>query len=97
MKAKFKIGDDVVFSVTTKRKRFKWFYLREAKKEIHDAEPSLFRVTDVNIETCYGGIQVHYNLRGTNITRSGFLQGDHSSASVTENLIRAREMELELA
>lgn len=95
MKPKFKIGDSIIFK-GSKNRKMKFFDRVFGKKEQfkvveHNVTARVYIVTDIWIEICYGGTQIHYNLRGT------FLDGKSLECGVEERTIRAREIELERA
>lgn len=99
VKPAFKIGDHVVFKGTTGRKKKlldRWFDTKKAPEEI--AIPAqVFRVTDHVVETCYGGVQVHYVLRGLGIGADGYGFSHNAAIGVEREMTKAREVELEAA
>lgn len=102
---KFEIGDEVIFKGTRGKKRFSLF----KKKDIVDEKDQsfipaqIFRVTDRKYEECYGGVQLHYNLRAMTYGEGGFsgyeglLTGISYFRHDGNGVITAREIELEVA
>lgn len=89
--AKFKIGDEVCFVGTKGKKKFSMW--KKIDQEIL-VGAQVFRVVDVIVETCYGGTQVHYNLRAMAYGHDDVASCD-SLVGVQRDLVRAREIELE--
>ncbi len=94
MKPKFEIGDEVIFT-KSKNQTVKFSmdkFLRKDKNKIEyelmKLEPRIFYVTDIKVDICYGGCQIHYNLRG--LTHKSPLISD-----VDQNIILCREFEIE--
>lgn len=76
---KFKIGD-VVMTTTFSQ-------MKQTSKHI---KPQLLQVVERNIQECYGGVQIHYDVRAHVIGEFG------SSAAFHQNLFRLTEPELML-
>lgn len=92
-KPKFKIEDEVVFKGTRNKKRRIWFSKEQKLESVAPAQ--VFRVTDVIIENCYGGTQIHYNLRPMSYGEDDSISDTTSLCGVMKDLIKAREIELE--
>lgn len=97
MKPKFNIGDEVCFIGTKgKKKRFGWLPASAKKEKENETESAqVFRVTDVIIENCYGGTQVHYQLRPMSYGHDDVAAHENTPVGVHKELIKAREIELE--
>lgn len=98
--SKFKIEDEVIFKGTRGKKKIFSFRGLLSKEEIDKraATPAqVFRVTDVKTDTCYGGTQVHYNLRPMMYGEGGAVNENAGLVGVHEQLFTAREIELEKA
>ena len=96
-KPKFNIGEYVFFKGTTGRKKRIFDWQKKPTGEFQDVHAQVFRVTDTMVEACYGGTQVHYNLRPMTFGHDGFVFNHIGAVSVERDLFKAREIELDPA
>ena len=93
---KFDIEDMVIFKGTRGNIKKVDRFGNKIPKEFHTEVPAQkFMVLDRIVEQCYGGTQIHYNLRPIHVGENE--QGVFELVGVHDKLIKAREIELELA